>query len=150
MQLRHYEDYQVGENIGADTYVVDKIEMVEFALKWDPQPFHVDEKAAKASIYGGLTAPSAYIMAVASYLGSHIEPKIAALGALGMTDLEFPNPMRPGDRITLVSTVTQKRSSKTRPDRGIIHYNVQLTNQNDETVYTYRIKIMVAKQMNVK
>ena len=146
MQLRYYEDYQVGENIAADTYSVDKAELVEFARKWDPQPFHVDEKAAKASIYGGLTAPSVYIMAVASYLGSRIEPKIAALGALGMTDLEFPNPMRPGDHITLISTVTQKRSSKTKPDRGIIHYSVQLTNQNDEPVFTYRIKILVAKR----
>ena len=146
MQLRYYEDYQVGESIKADTYLVDKAELVEFARKWDPQPFHIDEEAAKASLYGGLTAPSVYIMAVASYLGSRIEPKIAALGALGMTDLEFPNPMRPGDRITLVSTVTQKRSSKTKSDRGIIHYGVQLTNQNDEPVFTYRIKILVAKK----
>ncbi len=146
MQLRYYEDYQVGESITADTYSVDKAELVEFARKWDPQPFHIDEEAAKASIYGGLTAPSVYIMAVASYLGSRIEPKIAALGALGMTDLEFPNPMRPGDHINLISTVTQKRSSKTKPDRGIIHYSVQLTNQNEEPVFTYRIKILVAKR----
>ncbi len=147
MELRYYEDYQVGEDIVEDKpYLVDEAELVEFALKWDPQPFHIDEAAAKASIYGGLTAPSVYIMAVASYLGSHIEPKIAALGALGLTDLEFPNPMRPGDRITLTSTVTQKRSSKTKPDRGIIHYAVKLTNQSNEPVYTYRIKILVAKR----
>jgi len=147
MDLRYYEDYQVGENIAAaKPYLVDKTELVEFALKWDPQPFHVDEEAAKASIYGGLTAPSVYIMAVASYLGSRIKPKIAALGALGMTDLEFPNPMRPGDHITLVSTVTQKRSSKTKPDQRIIHYSVQVSNQNDEPVFTYRIKILVAKK----
>ncbi len=146
MQLRYYEDYQVGENIGADTYLVDKDEMVEFARKWDPQPFHVDEEAAKASIYGGLTAPSVYTMAIASYLGSHIDPPTAALGALGFTDLEFPNPVRPGDRITLKSTVTQKRSSETKPDRGIIHYSVALTNQDNEPVYTYKIKILVAKK----
>jgi len=147
MQLRYYEDYQIGENIAAaKPYLVDKEELVEFALKWDPQPFHIDEEAAKASIYGGLTAPSVYIMAVASYLGSRIEPKIAALGALGMTDLEFPNPIRPGDRITLVSTVTQKRSSKTKKDRGIIYYLVRVANQSDEPVSTYHIKIMVAKR----
>ncbi|MBT4512493.1 MAG: acyl dehydratase [Chloroflexi bacterium] len=146
MQLRYYEDYEVGEKAISDTYSVDKTELVEYSKKWDPQPFHVDEEAAKASIYGGLTAPSAYIVAVASLLGNTIEPKIAALGALGMTDMEFPNPMRPGDRITLMSMVTQKRSSKTKPDRGIIHYVVRVTNQNDELVSTYRIKIMVAKR----
>ena len=85
-------------------------------------------------------------MAVASLLGNTIEPRIAALGALGLTDMEFPNPMRPEDSITLTSTVTQKRSSKTKPDRGIIHYAVRVANQNDEPVATYRIKIMVAKR----
>lgn len=85
-------------------------------------------------------------MAVASYLGSHIEPRIVALGALGMTDLEFPNPMRPGDRISLISTVTQKRSSRSKPDRGIIYCSVKLANQNNEPVFTYSIKILVAKK----
>ena len=146
MSLRYYEDYTVGESIAAGTYIVEKEELIEYAKKWDPQPFHIDEEAAKASIYGGLTAPSSYTIAIASYLGSRIEPKIAALGALGLTDLEFPNPVRPGDRITLISTVTQKRSSQTKPDRGIIHYAVRVSNQNDEPVYTYRIKILVAKR----
>ncbi len=146
MQLRYYEDYEVGQKFISDTYVVDETEIVEFSKKWDPQPFHIDEEAAIASIYGGLTAPSALIMAVASRLGNTIKPKIAALGALGMTDMEFPNPMRPGDTITLTSTVTQKRSSKTKPDRGIIHYTVRVANQNDEPVSTYRTKIMVAKR----
>lgn len=146
MQLKYYEDYQVGEKFISDTYVIEKEELIEYSRKWDPQPFHIDEEAARQSIYGGLTAPSAYIMAVASYLGNTIKPKIAALGALGMTDMEFPNPMRPGDRMTQVSTVTQKRSPKTKPDRGIIHYTVRVANQNDEPVATYRIKIMVAKR----
>ena len=146
MKLRYYEEYEVGEKAVSDTYIVGKTELVEYSKKWDPQPFHVDEEAARASIYGGLTAPSVYIMAVASLLGNTIEPKIAALGALGMTDMEFPNPMRPEDSITLTSTVTQKRSSKTKPDRGIIHYTVRVANQNDEPVATYRIKIMVAKR----
>lgn len=55
MQLRYYEDYHLGDIIVADTYNVGKDEMVEFANKWDPQPFHTDEEAVKASIYGGLT-----------------------------------------------------------------------------------------------
>ena len=144
--MRYFEDIELHHKEIFGSYTVAKEEVIEFSKKWDPQPFHVDEEAAKASIYGGLTAPSVYIMAVASLLGNTIEPKMAALGALGMTDLEFPNPMRPGDTITLTSIVTHKRSSKTKPDRGIIHYSVRVTNQNDEPVATYRIKTMVAKR----
>ena len=146
MQLRYYENYEVGQKFVSDIYVVDKTVLVEFSKIWDPQPYHVDEEASRATIYGGLTAPSALIMAVASKLGNTIEPKIAALGALGMTDVEFPNPMRPDDHITLKSTVTQKRSSKTKPDRGIVHFSVRLVNQLDEAVCTYRTKIMVSKR----
>lgn len=149
MELCYYEDYEVGQVHISDTYTIDKTELVEFSKKWDPQPYHIDEESAIASIYGSLTAPSSMIMAVASRLGNTIMPKCAAMGALGMTDQEFPNPMRPGDHITLKSTVTQKRRSKTKLDRDIVHFAVQVVNHNDEPITTYRTKIMVAKRNNL-
>jgi len=146
MQLRYYEEYEVGEKAVSDTYIVDKTELVEYSKKWDPQPFHVDEEAARASIYGGLTAPSVYIMAVASLLGNTIEPRIAALGALGLTDMEFPNPARPGDRLTCLNQTIERRESKTKPDRGILRNRIELKNQNNEIVLSYVVTTMIAKR----
>lgn len=146
MELMYYEDFEVGQSFTSETYEVEKNEIVEYAKKWDPQPFHVDEEAAKASIFGGLTAPTAYVWAVVSWLGNTIEPKGAFLSALGTTDVEFPNPIRPDDRIILKTTVTQKRASRTKQDRGIVHFSTKVLNQLDETICSYQTKVMMSRQ----
>ena len=68
MELKHFEDYEPGQMEIAGSYTVDKEELIDYAAKWDPQPFHVDEEAAKTSIYGGITASSLYTMAIGSWL----------------------------------------------------------------------------------
>ena len=146
MNKRYYEDYEIGFKVFSETYEVEKTEVIEFAKKWDPQPFHIDEEVAKLSIFGGLTASSVHTIAVASYLVNTIKPKPAVLALLGVTDMEFPNPMRPGDKIILSSTVIEKRELKTRPDRGIIHSAIRVANQNDEPVATYILKHMVSRR----
>ena len=146
MRLAYYEDYQVGQVLVSDNYIVDKTEIIEYAKKWDPQPFHIDEDAANASIFDGLTAPGAFFWAVASWLGNTIEPKMVALSALATTDVEFLIPIRPNDQLILKAVVTQKRQSQTKPDRGIVHFAAQLVNQHDETIFRYRSKVLMAKR----
>ncbi|MFO8011237.1 MAG: MaoC/PaaZ C-terminal domain-containing protein [Dehalococcoidia bacterium] len=146
MKLRYFEDYEVGQTEVATGYTADRQEMIDLARKWDPQPFHVDEEAAKATIYGGITAPSIYTMAVAGWLGHRFEPPMASMGLLGYDKMEFRHPVRPGDDLKLSSTVAEKRESATRPDRGLVRYNVTVSNQNDEPVLTFEAKVMVAKR----
>ena len=146
MKLKYFEDYEIGQTETAGSYTADKKEMIACAKKWDPQPFHVDEEAAKASIYGGITAPSIYTMAIADWLGHQFEYTMMSLGLLGYDRMEFPAPVRPGDKLALSSTVIEKRESQSKPDRGIIRFNVVISNQKDEAVLKFEAKVMMAKR----
>ncbi|NQT74604.1 MAG: MaoC family dehydratase N-terminal domain-containing protein [Chloroflexi bacterium] len=146
MKLKYFEDYEVGQTEIAQSYIADKEEMIACARKWDPQPFHVDEEAAKASIYGGITAPSIYTMAITDWLGHQFEYTMVSLGLLGYDHMEFPNPVRPGDTLIMSSTVIEKRESQTKPDRGVVRFNSVVSNQKDEPVLTFEAKVMMAKR----
>ncbi|MFO8011529.1 MAG: MaoC/PaaZ C-terminal domain-containing protein [Dehalococcoidia bacterium] len=147
MKLLYFEDYQVGQIISAPgSYLVEKEELIEFASKWDPQPFHIDEEAASNSIYGGLTAPAIYTTAVSGWLGNSIEPKGAFMAGLGWYSIEFPNPVRPGDRLSLSSVVKEVRESGTRNDRGIVRFANVIKNQKGEAVLQSEIATLVARR----
>lgn len=134
MELMYYKDYEIGQMETAASYRVDKEEPMEFAEKWDPQPFHVDEKAAKLSIFGGIIAPSIYTMAIGSWLINQITPKGASMGLLGFHNLQFPHPVRPGDELSLTR---QLLKSQTRSDRGIIRFQGKVSKQNGVPVFTF-------------
>ncbi len=146
MKLKYFDDYEVGKTEVARSYIANREEMINCAKKWDPQPFHVDEEAAKASIYGGITAPSIYTMAIADWLGHQFEYKMMSLGLLGYDRMEFPTPVRPGDKLILSSTAIEKRESQTKPDRGVIRFNAVVSNQKDEPVLKFEAKVMMAKR----
>ncbi len=146
MKPKYFDDYEVGQTEIARSYIADREEMINCAKKWDPQPFHVDEEAAKASIYGGITAPSVYTMAISNWLGHQFEYAMVSLGLLGYDRMEFPNPVRPGDTLILSSTAINKRESQSKPDRGVIWFNVVVSNQKEEPVLIFEAKVMVAKR----
>lgn len=142
----YFEDYHIRQRLISPACTVDAEELIAYARKWDPQPFHVDETAAQGSVYGSLIAPSSYTMAVSNLLGSRIEPKPAALGALGWQDVEFPNPVHPRDRLTVTIEIVELRQSNSKPDRGVIRSTVRMANQRDETVLAYQLTVLVAKR----
>lgn len=146
MELRYFADVKLHEELLLGHYVVDKNEVIEFSKKWDHQPFHVDEEAAKLYPFGGLIAPSAYTMAVVVMLYNQSDPRLAALGLTGYDEVRFPNPVRPGDIITVNAQCVNKRESRSKPDIGIVHYAVQATNQLEESVLTYQVGAFVAKR----
>lgn len=146
MKLKYFEDYEIGQTEVAGRYTANKEEMIACAKKWDPQPFHIDQNAAQASIYGGITAPSIYTLAIADWLGHKFEYKMVSLGLLGYDRMEFPTPVRPGDKLILSSTTIEKRESQTKPDRGIIRFDTVVSNQNDEPVLKFEAKVMMAKR----
>jgi acyl dehydratase len=142
----YFEDFQVGKRTTVGEYVITREEILEFGRRWDQAPFHIDEEAARDSLFGGLVAPGAHIMAIQTCLLHQQEEETAALGRLGTDDMRFPNPARPGDRISLTMECVDKRESQSKPDMGIAINSITLNNQNGEPVLTSKDTILVAKK----
>ena len=102
--------------------------------RWDPQPFHVDPVAAADSVFG-LVASSVHLFAIATCLGQRAEPH-AAISTLGFRNVGNHSPVRPGDVLSKSTTVIAARLSKSRPGVGILTNLVELTNQQDELVFS--------------
>lgn len=147
MSIRHFEDFQAGEKTTvAEQYPVTKEEIIEFGKKWDPQPFHIDEEAAEASGFGGLIAPGCLIVSIAIRLLNQPETRADVLAGLGWDELRFPNPVRPGDRLSLTVECLETRDSDSKPDRGIVRTLITVGNQKGEPVLTFKDNILVAKR----
>ena len=142
----YFEDVVVGATVTAGPYRVTRDEMVAFARKWDPFPFHVDEAAGRDSIYGGLIASGEYTMAVKQALIHRLGGNEALIGSMGYDELRYLGPVRPDDRLTLSMECTDKRVSRSKPDRGIVKYKVTLTNQDEEPVLSYTDIVLLAKR----
>ncbi len=134
-----FEDFVVGQSIACGSKTVTADEIVAFATQFDSQPFHVDEAAGRASIYGTLiasgwhTASMAMKMACDTYLvGS------TSAGSPGVDALRWLKPVRPGDTIRLDMVTSEVRPSTSKPDRGIVVSEWQVRNQHDELVLTMR------------
>jgi acyl dehydratase len=141
-----FEDVAVGDVMTAGPYHVTRDEMVAYAEKWDPFPFHVDEAAARDSIYGGLIASGEYTMAVKQALIHRLGANAALIGSMGYDELRYLAPVRPDDRLTLSMECIDKRPSRAKPDRGIVKYRVTLTNQDDQPVLRYIDIILLARR----
>lgn len=140
-----FQDLPVGRELRSIRYTVARDEIIDFASKWDPQPFHIDEAAAMSSIFGGLTACSAHIFSLFSIISQQLEEgsSIAALAALGFEELQMIKPVYAGDTLVCESTVTSSRRSASKSDRGIITTLARLLNQEGVVVFECRCKVMV-------
>ncbi len=147
MELLYFEDIEIGEKKVLGEHYVDKDEIIEFAKKWDPQPFHVDEEVAKTHPFGGLTASANYTLCIITLLAQMQEtPDVANLGLLEYERVKILNPVRPGDQLTVLAEHIDKRESQTKPDRGILRTLVEVRNQNDELNLSYIAVVMIAKR----
>lgn len=130
-----FEDFSVGMSVEMDGPTLSEQDIVQFAKKYDPQPFHVDPERAKDSIYGGLIASGWHTASVCmrmicdAYLLS-----AASLGSPGLQELRWLKPVRPGDRLKLKMTVEGARASQSKPDRGTVLHRWQVFNQTDDVV----------------
>lgn len=134
---RYFEDYPVGETSEFGDYVVTEQEIVEFATRYDPQPFHIDQAAARDSHFGGLVA-SGWMTAGAAMrlLVDHYISPLASMGSPGVDELRWLRPVRPGDRLRMRVTVVESRRSQSKPDRGMVRFAWELVNQDDTPVMT--------------
>jgi acyl dehydratase len=136
---RYFDDYRKGEVVEVGDYLVTREEIIDFARRYDPQPFHVDEAAAGESIYGGLIASGWMTCGVLMrMLVDDFVPEVSSMGSPGIDELRWLKPVRPGDRLRARVTVVDLRRSTSRPDRGIIHFHQEAINQNDDVVLSMR------------
>lgn len=138
-----FEDLEVGsrQEYGAHTFDVGDI--VEFADRFDPQPFHIDESAAKASPFGGLIASGWHTCSVLMGLcARNMLSGSTGMGSPGIDEIRWIKPVRPGDTIRLFVSVLDKRVSASRPDRGIVSLLWEGVNQAGETAVTVRSKVI--------
>lgn len=131
----YWEDFRIGEKIRLGSRLVTREEMIDFASKYDPQPFHVDEAAATTSIYGGLIASGWHTGAmVMRMMCDAYLLESASMGSPGLDNLKWLKPVRPGDRITAYRTTLESRASKSRAEMGIVKFFWEVVNQNEEVV----------------
>ncbi len=143
-----YEEIPVGFTSTAGPYTVSEEEILEFGQRWDPQPFHTDPEAAKASVFGGLVAPGCLVFSIRSWLVNNLEASPDYLAGLGLENMDLPNPVRAGDQLFLQLECTDRRDSKSRPNAGLVFLQNTMTNQNGDIVLTMIAKTLVKKQEN--
>jgi acyl dehydratase len=134
-----FEDFTPGRRFETAGATLSEAQILDFAMQWDPQPFHLDVEAAKASPYGGLIASGFQTLLVAFrlFLAEGLIRR-SSIGSPGMESLKWLKPVRPGDTIRVAVIVVEARPSRSKPDRGIAIADYLVTNQAGETVTTWR------------
>jgi acyl dehydratase len=144
MTNQYLEDYAVGQVYRTGRLRIDKEQIFAFAAQFDPQPYHLDEDAARQSVFGGLAASGWHTAALTMRLlvEGEFRPADGILG-VGFDELSWPRATRPGDELHAESEVLEVRPSKSRPDRGLIRVRTTTLNQNNEPVQIYTGNLLV-------
>ena len=130
-----FEDFPVGMAVEIAGPTLTRESILEYARRYDPQPFHTDEAAAKASIYGGLIASGwQTVSLVMRMICDAYLLEAASLGSPGVNEVRWLKPVRPGDTIKLRMTVLESKPSTSKPDRGTVLHRWEVFNQKDELV----------------
>ena len=132
-ELLHFEDFAVGQVIDLGSHAVTAAEIREFATEFDPQPFHLDEAAGKASILGGLAASGWHVCAMfMRLLADGWLNKSASMGSNGVPEVKWLKPVLAGETLSGSVTIVSKRVSSKRPEIGIFQCLFELFNQAGE------------------
>lgn len=137
--MQYYEDLVVGSTQRFGAYPVTREEVVEFAAKYDPQPFHLSDEAAARTHFGRLSASGWHscAMVMAMLVENLKENRQAGLGSPGIDQLRWLRPVYPGDTLRCESEVLEKRRSASRPEMGIFKSRMRVFNQDDVEVMTF-------------
>ena len=140
------DDLSVGQRFTSGTHEIDAEQIKAYARQFDPQPFHLDEEAAKASLFGGLAASGWHTVAITMRLlvQSGLPLKGGIIGAGG--EIAWPAPTRPGDVLSVVSEVLEIVPSRSKPDRGTIKVRSETRNQRDEVVQVITMRLIVPRR----
>jgi len=144
----YYEDIQVGAVTEYGSYEVTREEMIDFASKYDPQPFHLSDEAASQTHFGRLSASGWHTCAMANGVIARnvIKQKRASLGSPGVDDLRWLKPVFSGDKLSVSGEILEKRPLESRPTIGIFKARATVTNQNDEVVLYFVANILIRRR----
>jgi acyl dehydratase len=146
VQRLYLDDLTVGQRFKNGTVVVNAEEIKAFAARFDPQPFHLDEAAAKQSVFGELVASGWHTAALGMRLLVDGEMKVAG-GLIGLGgELSWPRPTKPGDVLHVESEVLEVKPSRSRPDVGIVKIRNTAVNQNGEAVQIFVVNMLVPRK----
>ncbi|MGF6597843.1 acyl dehydratase [Paraburkholderia sp. GAS448] len=142
----YFDDLKVGDTFITGTHEVSAADIKRFAAEFDPQPFHLDDEAARHTMFGGLAASGWHTAAITMRLLVSGGPKLAngVLGAGG--EIEWKMPTRPGDVLHVESEVMELTPSRSRTDRGMLVLRSRTINQHGEVVQNLTAKLIVARR----
>jgi acyl dehydratase len=139
------EDLEVGQQFVSATHTLTADEIKDYAGRYDPQPFHMDEEAARRTMFGGLAASGWHTAAITMRLAVRSFP--LASGIIGSGgELSWTKPVRPGDSLQVESEIVEIVPSQSKPDRGMVLVKLTTTNQNGDVVQTFSPKLVVWKR----
>jgi acyl dehydratase len=145
-QQMYLDDLHVGQRFRSGSCLMEAARIQEFAAEFDPQPFHLDEAAAEASVFRGLAASGWHTAAVAMRLlvagGLPFANGIIGLGG----EIAWPKPTRPGDTLHVESEITEIAPSRSKPQQGVVTVRSTMFNQEREAVYLLTAKLLVFRR----
>lgn len=139
----YFEDFTVGRVFETEPWPLDEAQILAYARKYDPQPYHTDKAAAAKTAFGGLIASGFHTVAIAS--GQFVRSGLVAAagkGGPGMDDIRWLQPVRPGDVLRTTVTVKSARVSQSKPDRGLVSYALE-TSTDAGVVLTLTVTVII-------
>lgn len=146
MKPMYLEDFAAGQVFRSGGYEVTEAEILDYARRWDPQPFHLDDAAARGTLFGGLAASGWHTGGMTMRL--IVESFPVAGGVIGgrMEMLEWPRPVRPGDVLRVESEVLEVKPSRSKPGQGMLRVRCTTLNQRDEPVQVILPNLVVPRR----
>jgi acyl dehydratase len=147
IDVRYLEDFEVGQTFRSGRLQIDKERIKTFAAEFDPQPFHLDEEAARDTMFGGLAASGWHTAAITMRLlvESELKPAGGIVGA-GFDEFRWPLPVRPGDELRVESEILNVRASRSRPKHGLIKVRTTTFNQSNKAVQVAVANLIVPRR----
>jgi len=144
MERRYFDELRDGEYLNCKPVLITREAIIEFAKKFDPQPFHIDENTASESIFGGLIASSLHTISACTRVVVEAQANVAILSGVGMHEVNIFNPVRPGDVLSVDAWWTDLQRSRSKPDRGFASIKCKVANQRKEPVIEYGYRYLIA------
>ena len=144
----YFEDIEVGRETRFGSYAVTREEVLEFARKYDPQPFHLSDEAAAGTHFGRLSASGWHTCAMTmGVIARHVvEEEQAGLGSPGIDELRWLKPVYPGDTLTVRGQILEKTPSRSKPEIGSFRTRTTVTNQDNVPVMTFTSIVLIRRR----
>jgi len=143
----YFDDLHLGQRFVSRTHRIDESQITDFALQFDPQPFHTDSEAAKGTLFHGLVASGWHTGAISMRLLVESGPHIAG-GMVGVNvDISWPQPTRPGTLLHVESEIVELKPSRSKPDRGIAVIRSETRDEHGELLQTMRATVIVPRRV---